>query len=163
VRQYLGTVVRSSDNFFAALIRRCQRRLVLLHGEGVRCPMELRLTSASTPKDTAIRAHADHRGRSAYVSYLEGCTAPLRATNQLHARCELVALDRAQIKYSTVQNWIRATKRQGESTFRHQRGRVRGVNSKICWRRWRPDRRSPGSIRLLLIGGHSVGEFYSWR
>jgi Fe-S cluster assembly protein SufB len=167
VRQYLGTVVPYTDNFFAAL-----NSAVFSDGsfvfipKGVRCPMELstyfRINAANTGQfeRTLIIAEDD-----AHVSYLEGCTAPMRDENQLHAAVvELIALDRAEIKYSTVQNWYPGDKegKGGIYNFVTKRGACRGVRSKISWTQvetgsaitWK----YPGCI---LQGDHSVGEFYS--
>ncbi|MGA2041437.1 MAG: Fe-S cluster assembly protein SufB [Bryobacteraceae bacterium] len=167
VRQYLGTVVPSSDNFFAAL-----NSAVFSDGsfcyvpKGVRCPMELSTYFRINAKDTGqfertlIIADDD-----AYVSYLEGCTAPMRDTNQLHAAVvELVALDRAQIKYSTVQNWYPGDKegKGGIYNFVTKRGACRGVNSKISWTQVETGSAITWKYpSCLLIGDHSVGEFYS--
>ncbi len=167
VRQYLGTVVPYTDNFFAVL-----NSAVFSDGsfvfipKGVRCPMELstyfRINAANTGQfeRTLIIAEDD-----AHVSYLEGCTAPMRDENQLHAAVvELIALDRAEIKYSTVQNWYPGDKegKGGIYNFVTKRGACRGVRSKISWTQvetgsaitWK----YPGCI---LQGDHSVGEFYS--
>ena len=167
VQKYLGSVVPSSDNFFAAL-----NAAVFTDGsfvyvpKGVRCPMELstyfRINAAETGQFERTLIIADE---GAYVSYLEGCTAPIRAANQLHAAVvELVALDNAQIKYSTVQNWYPGDKRGrgGIYNFVTKRGKCLGVNSKISWTQvetgsaitWK----YPGCI---LQGDNSVGEFYS--
>src|SRR5216117_276857 len=167
VRQYLGSVVPYNDNFFAAL-----NSAVFSDGsfayipKGVRCPMELstyfRINAADTGQFERTLIVADE---GAYVSYLEGCTAPMRDTNQLHAAVvELVALDNAQIKYSTVQNWYPGDKegKGGIYNFVTKRGACRGVNSKISWTQvetgsaitWK----YPGCI---LQGENSVGEFYS--
>ena len=167
VRKYLGTVVPYSDNFFASL-----NSAVFSDGsfayipKGVRCPMEL---------STYFRINARETGQfertliiaedGASVSYLEGCTAPMRDENQLHAAVvELIALDDATIKYSTVQNWYPgdAEGRGGIYNFVTKRGKCLGVNSKITWTQvetgsaitWK----YPGCI---LQGDHSVGEFYS--
>jgi Fe-S cluster assembly protein SufB len=167
VKQYLGTVVPHTDNFFAAL-----NAAVFSDGsfvyvpKGVRCPMELstyfRINAAETGQFERTLIIAD---AGAYVSYLEGCTAPIRDENQLHAAVvELVALDNAQIKYSTVQNWYPGDKqgRGGIYNFVTKRGKCLGVNSKISWTQvetgsaitWK----YPGCI---LQGDNSVGEFYS--
>lgn len=167
VRKYLGSVVPSSDNFFAAL-----NSAVFSDGsfcyipKGVRCPMELstyfRINAAETGQFERTLIVAEE---GAYVSYLEGCTAPMRDTNQLHAAVvELVALDNAQIKYSTVQNWYPGDKegKGGIYNFVTKRGKCAGVNSKISWTQvetgsaitWK----YPGCI---LLGDNSVGEFYS--
>ena len=167
VRQYLGTVVPHSDNFFAAL-----NAAVFSDGsfayipKGVRCPMELstyfRINAKGTGQFERTLIIADE---GASVSYLEGCTAPMRDENQLHAAVvELVALDNATIKYSTVQNWYPGDKdgKGGIYNFVTKRGKCAGVNSKITWTQvetgsaitWK----YPGCI---LQGDHSVGEFYS--
>jgi len=135
VKKYLGSVVPSTDNFFAAL-----NSAVFSDGsfvyvpKGVRCPMELstyfRINAAETGQFERTLIIADE---GAYVSYLEGCTAPIRDENQLHAAVvELIALDNAQIKYSTVQNWYPGDKqgRGGIYNFVTKRGACRGVNSK---------------------------------
>jgi Fe-S cluster assembly protein SufB len=167
VRKYLGTVVPYTDNFFATL-----NSAVFSDGsfayvpKGVRCPMELstyfRINAASTGQFERTLLIADE---GAYVSYLEGCTAPMRDENQLHAAVvELVALDAATIKYSTVQNWYPGDKdgRGGIYNFVTKRGACRGRGSKITWTQvetgsaitWK----YPG---CLLIGDDSIGEFYS--
>jgi Fe-S cluster assembly protein SufB len=167
VRRYLGTVVPYTDNFFAAL-----NAAVFTDGsfayipKGVRCPMELstyfRINAAETGQFERTLIVADE-GSS--VSYLEGCTAPIRDQNQLHAAVvELVALDNAEIKYSTVQNWYPGDRegRGGIYNFVTKRGKCAGVNSKISWTQvetgsaitWK----YPGCI---LQGDNSVGEFYS--
>jgi Fe-S cluster assembly protein SufB len=167
VKKYLGTVVPHSDNFFAAL-----NSAVFSDGsfcyvpKGVRCPMELstyfRINAQNTGQFERTLIIADE---GAYVSYLEGCTAPMRDTNQLHAAVvELVALDNATIKYSTVQNWYPGDKegKGGIYNFVTKRGKCLGVDSKISWTQvetgsaitWK----YPGCI---LMGDNSVGEFYS--
>ena len=167
VRQYLGSVVPYSDNFYAAL-----NSAVFSDGsfcyvpKGVRCPMELstyfRINAQSTGQFERTLIVADE---AAQVSYLEGCTAPMRDENQLHAAVvELVALDRATIKYSTVQNWYPGDRngRGGIYNFVTKRGHCRGNGSKITWTQvetgsaitWK----YPGCI---LQGDNSVGEFYS--
>jgi Fe-S cluster assembly protein SufB len=167
VRKYLGTVVPYSDNFFASL-----NSAVFSDGSfayiprGVRCPMELstyfRINARETGQFERTLIIAEE---GASVSYLEGCTAPMRDENQLHAAVvELVALDDATIKYSTVQNWYPgdAQGRGGIYNFVTKRGKCVGVNSKITWTQvetgsaitWK----YPGCI---LQGDHSVGEFYS--
>jgi Fe-S cluster assembly protein SufB len=167
VKKYLGSVVPASDNFFAAL-----NSAVFSDGsfcyipQGVRCPMELstyfRINAAETGQFERTLIVAEE---GAYVSYLEGCTAPMRDTNQLHAAVvELIALDNAQIKYSTVQNWYPGDKegKGGIYNFVTKRGKCAGVNSKISWTQvetgsaitWK----YPGCI---LLGDNSVGEFYS--
>ncbi|MBW4699564.1 MAG: Fe-S cluster assembly protein SufB [Aphanocapsa lilacina HA4352-LM1] len=167
VRKYLGSVVPTGDNFYAAL-----NSAVFTDGsfvyvpKGVRCPMEL---------STYFRINAKNSGQfertliiaeaGSYVSYLEGCTAPMRDENQLHAAVvELIAHDDATIKYSTVQNWYPGDKegKGGIYNFVTKRGRCEGRNSKISWTQvetgsaitWK----YPGCI---LKGDNSVGEFYS--
>ncbi|MGA7349719.1 MAG: Fe-S cluster assembly protein SufB, partial [Acidobacteriaceae bacterium] len=138
VKKYLGSVVPHTDNFYAAL-----NAAVFSDGsfvyvpKGVRCPMELstyfRINAAETGQFERTLIVADE---GAYVSYLEGCTAPMRDENQLHAAVvELVALDNAQIKYSTVQNWYPGDKngKGGIYNFVTKRGKCLGVNSKISW------------------------------
>jgi Fe-S cluster assembly protein SufB len=167
VKKYLGTVVPYSDNYFATL-----NSAVFSDGsfcfipKGVRSPMELstyfRINSANTGQfeRTLIVAEA-----GAYVSYLEGCTAPIRDENQLHAAVvELVALDDAEIKYSTVQNWYPGDKdgKGGIFNFVTKRGACRGKNSKISWTQVE----TGSSITwkypsCILQGDNSVGEFYS--
>ena len=167
VRQYLGSVVPASDNFFAAL-----NSAVFSDGsfcyvpKGVHCPMELSTYFRINAKDTGqFERTLIIADEGAEVSYLEGCTAPMRDTNQLHAAVvELVALDHARIKYSTVQNWYPGDKegKGGIYNFVTKRGACRGAYSKISWTQvetgsaitWK----YPG---CLLIGDHSVGEFYS--
>jgi Fe-S cluster assembly protein SufB len=167
IRKYLGTVVPSSDNFFAAL-----NSAVFSDGsfcyvpKGVRCPMELstyfRINAMNTGQFERTLIIADE---GAYVSYLEGCTAPMRDTNQLHAAVvELIALDNAQIKYSTVQNWYPGDKqgRGGIYNFVTKRGACRGVNSKISWTQVETGSAITWKYpSCLLIGDNSVGEFYS--
>ncbi len=138
VKKYLGSVVPHTDNFFAAL-----NAAVFTDGsfvyvpKGVRCPMELstyfRINAAETGQFERTLIIADE---GSYVSYLEGCTAPIRDTNQLHAAVvELIALDNATIKYSTVQNWYPGDKegRGGIYNFVTKRGKCLGKNSKISW------------------------------
>jgi Fe-S cluster assembly protein SufB len=167
VRQYLGTVVPTTDNFYAAL-----NSAVFSDGsfcyvpKGVRCPMELstyfRINAKGTGQFERTLIIADE---GAYVSYLEGCTAPMRDTNQLHAAVvELVALDNAQIKYSTVQNWYPGDKegKGGIYNFVTKRGACRGVNSKISWTQVETGSAITWKYpSCLLIGDNSVGEFYS--
>lgn len=165
--QYLGSVVPYRDNFYAAL-----NSAVFSDGsfvyipKGVRCPMELstyfRINAASTGQfeRTLIIADAD-----SYVSYLEGCTAPMRDENQLHAAVvELVALDRAQIKYSTVQNWYPGDKegKGGIYNFVTKRGACRGKGSKISWTQIETGSAITWKYpSVVLQGDDSVGEFYS--
>jgi Fe-S cluster assembly protein SufB len=167
VRQYLGSVVPHTDNFYAAL-----NSAVFSDGsfcyipKGVRCPMELstyfRINAKGTGQfeRTLIIAEA-----GAYVSYLEGCTAPMRDENQLHAAVvELVALDNAQIKYSTVQNWYPGDKdgKGGIYNFVTKRGDCRGVNSKISWTQVETGSAITWKYpSVVLRGENSVGEFYS--
>jgi Fe-S cluster assembly protein SufB len=167
IKKYLGTVVPSTDNFFAAL-----NSAVFTDGsfcyvpKGVRCPMELstyfRINAKNTGQFERTLIIADE---GAYVSYLEGCTAPMRDTNQLHAAVvELVALDNAQIKYSTVQNWYPGDKegRGGIYNFVTKRGACRGINSKISWTQVETGSAITWKYpSCLLIGDNSVGEFYS--
>src|SRR5207249_543105 len=168
VRKYLGSVVPYNDNFFAAL-----NSAVFSDGsfcyipKGVRCPMELstyfRINAAETGQfeRTLIIAEED-----AYVSYLEGCTAPMRDTNQLHAAVvELVAVGRnSQIKYSTVQNWYPGDKegRGGIYNFVTKRGACRGPNSKISWTQVETGSAITWKYpSVILQGENAVGEFYS--
>ena len=167
VRQYLGSVVPAADNYFAAL-----NSAVFTDGsfvfipKGVRCPMEL---------STYFRINARNTGQfertliiaedGAYVSYLEGCTAPQRDENQLHAAVvELVAMDDAQIKYSTVQNWYPgdAEGRGGIYNFVTKRGACRGKRSKISWTQVETGSAITWKYpSCILLGDDSVGEFYS--
>jgi len=167
IKKYLGSVVPYTDNFYATL-----NSAVFSDGsfvyipKGIRCPMEL---------STYFRINAEETGQfertliiaeeGSYVSYLEGCTAPMRDNNQLHAAVvELVTLDNAEIKYSTVQNWYPGDKegRGGIYNFVTKRGACRGINSKISW-----SQVETGSAitwkypSCILQGDNSVGEFYS--
>jgi Fe-S cluster assembly protein SufB len=167
VRQYLGTVVPMSDNFFAAL-----NSAVFTDGsfcyvpKGVRCPMELstyfRINARNTGQFERTLIIAD---AGSYVSYLEGCTAPQRDENQLHAAVvELIALDDAQIKYSTVQNWYPgdAEGRGGIYNFVTKRGACRGHRSKISWTQVETGSAITWKYpSCVLHGDDSVGEFYS--
>jgi Fe-S cluster assembly protein SufB len=167
VRQYLGTVVPAGDNFFAAL-----NTAVFSDGSfvyvppGVRCPMELstyfRINAAKTGQFERTLVIAD---KGSYVSYLEGCTAPQRDENQLHAAVvELIALDDAQIKYSTVQNWYPgdAEGKGGIYNFVTKRGACRGPNSKISWTQVETGSAITWKYpSCILEGDNSVGEFYS--
>lgn len=167
VKKYLGSVVPYTDNFFATL-----NSAVFSDGsfcyipKGVRCPMELstyfRINAADTGQFERTLIIAEE---GSYVSYLEGCTAPMRDVNQLHAAVvELVALDDATIKYSTIQNWYTGDKegRGGIYNFVTKRGKCLGKNSKISWTQvetgsaitWK----YPGCV---LLGDNSIGEFYS--
>jgi Fe-S cluster assembly protein SufB len=167
IRQYLGTVVPHSDNFFAAL-----NAAVFSDGSfcyvppGVRCPMELstyfRINSADTGQFERTLIIAD---KGASVSYLEGCTAPKRSTNQLHAAVvELVALDDASIKYSTVQNWYAGDTegRGGIFNFVTKRGKAAGARSKISWTQVETGSAITWKYpSVILQGDDSTGEFYS--
>jgi Fe-S cluster assembly protein SufB len=167
VQKYLGSVVPYSDNFFAAL-----NAAVFSDGsfvyvpKGVRCPMELstyfRINAAETGQFERTLIIADD---DAYVSYLEGCTAPIRDRNQLHAAVvELVALDNAQIKYSTVQNWYPGDRegKGGIYNFVTKRGKCLGVNSKISWTQVETGSAITWKYpSCILQGDNSVGEFYS--
>jgi Fe-S cluster assembly protein SufB len=167
VRKYLGSVVPQRDNYFA-----CLNSAVFSDGtfvyvpEGVRCPMEL---------STYFRINAENTGqfertlivaeKGSYVSYLEGCTAPMRDENQLHAAVvELVALDDAEIKYSTVQNWYPGDEegRGGIYNFVTKRGACRGRNSKISWTQVETGSAITWKYpSCILQGDNSVGKFYS--
>ncbi len=167
VRKYLGSVVPHTDNFFAAL-----NSAVFSDGsfvyipKGVRCPMELstyfRINAADTGQFERTLIIADE---GSYVSYLEGCTAPMRDTNQLHAAVvELVALDDAEIKYSTVQNWYPGDKdgKGGIYNFVTKRGACRGRNSKISWTQVETGSAITWKYpSCILQGDNSVGAFYS--
>ena len=167
VRKYLGSVVPSNDNYFAAL-----NSAVFSDGsfcfipKGVRCPMELstyfRINAADTGQFERTLIVAEE---GASVSYLEGCTAPIRDTNQLHAAVvELVALDNARIKYSTVQNWYPGDKegKGGIYNFVTKRGKCAGVNARISWTQVETGSAITWKYpSCLLIGDNSVGEFYS--
>jgi Fe-S cluster assembly protein SufB len=167
VRKYIGTVVPPTDNFYASL-----NSAVFTDGsfcyipKGVRCPMEL---------STYFRINADKSGQfertlivadeGSYVSYLEGCTAPMRDENQLHAAVvELIALDDAQIKYSTVQNWYPGDEngKGGIYNFVTKRGHCKGRNSKISWTQVETGSAITWKYpSCILHGDNSVGEFYS--
>jgi Fe-S cluster assembly protein SufB len=167
VKKYLGSVVPTSDNFFATL-----NSAVFSDGsfvyvpEGVRCPMELstyfRINEKNTGQFERTLIIAD---KGAYVSYLEGCTAPMRDENQLHAAVvELVALDDAEIKYSTVQNWYPgdAEGKGGIFNFVTKRGDCRGARSKISWTQVETGSAITWKYpSCILRGDHSRGEFYS--
>ncbi len=167
VRKYMGSVVPYTDNFYAAL-----NAAVFSDGsfcyipKGVRCPLELttyfRINSAETGQFERTLIVADE---GSYVSYLEGCSAPMRDTNQLHAAVvELITLDNAEIKYSTIQNWYPGDEngKGGIYNFVTKRGKCQGDNSKISWTQvetgsaitWK----YPG---VILQGDNSIGEFYS--
>jgi Fe-S cluster assembly protein SufB len=167
VQQYLGSVVPYKDNFFAAL-----NSAVFSDGSfayippGVRCPMELstyfRINAQNTGQFERTLIIAD---KGAQVSYLEGCTAPMRDENQLHAAVvELVALDDAQIRYSTVQNWYPGDEngRGGIYNFVTKRGDCRGKNSKISWTQVETGSAITWKYpSVILRGDNSIGEFYS--
>src|SRR5579862_171997 len=167
IRKYLGTVVPSTDNFYAAL-----NSAVFSDGSfvyvppGVRCPMELstyfRINAEETGQFERTLIIAD---KGAYVSYLEGCTAPRRDENQLHAAVvELVALDDAEIKYSTVQNWYPgdAQGKGGIYNFVTKRGECRGRNSRISWTQVETGSAITWKYpSCVLRGENSIGEFYS--
>ncbi|MBI3579724.1 MAG: Fe-S cluster assembly protein SufB [Ignavibacteriales bacterium] len=168
VRKHLGSVVPANDNFFAAL-----NSAVFSDGsfcyipKGVRCPMELstyfRINAADTGQFERTLIVAEE---GAYVSYLEGCTAPMRDTNQLHAAVvELIAVgDNAQIKYSTVQNWYPGDKegKGGIYNFVTKRGKCGGANSKISWTQVETGSAITWKYpSVILQGDNSVGEFYS--
>jgi Fe-S cluster assembly protein SufB len=167
VKKYLGSVVPYTDNFFASL-----NSAVFSDGsfvyvpKGVRCPMELstyfRINASETGQFERTLIIAEE---GAYVSYLEGCTAPIRDENQLHAAVvELVALDDAQIKYSTVQNWYPGDKqgRGGIYNFVTKRGKCLGQNSKISWTQVETGSAITWKYpSCILMGDNSIGEFYS--
>ncbi len=167
VEKYLGTVVPYRDNFFATL-----NSAVFSDGSfcyippGVRCPMELstyfRINTAGTGQFERTLIIADE---GSYVSYLEGCTAPMRDENQLHAAVvELVALKDAQIKYSTVQNWYPGNEegKGGVYNFVTKRGACKGENSKISWTQVETGSAITWKYpSVILQGDHSIGEFYS--
>ncbi|GAB4124960.1 MAG: Fe-S cluster assembly protein SufB [Raineya sp.] len=167
VKKYLGSVVPINDNYFAAL-----NSAVFSDGsfvyipKGVRCPMELstyfRINAAGTGQFERTLIIADE---GSYVSYLEGCTAPMRDENQLHAAVvELIALDNAEIKYSTVQNWYPGDKegKGGIYNFVTKRGICAGINSKISWTQVETGSAITWKYpSVILKGDNSVGEFYS--
>ncbi|HEX4887234.1 MAG TPA: Fe-S cluster assembly protein SufB [Luteibaculaceae bacterium] len=167
VKKYLGSVVPPTDNYFAAL-----NSAVFSDGsfcyipKGVRCPMELstyfRINEANTGQFERTLLIADE---SSYVSYLEGCTAPIRDENQLHAAVvELIALDHAEIKYSTVQNWYPGDKegKGGIYNFVTKRGICAGKYSKISWTQVETGSAITWKYpSCILKGDHSEGEFYS--
>ena len=167
VQKYLGSVVPYTDNFFASL-----NAAVFSDGsfvyvpKGVRCPMELstyfRINAADTGQFERTLIIADE---GAYVSYLEGCTAPIRDEHQLHAAVvELIALDNAQIKYSTIQNWYPGDKdgKGGIYNFVTKRGKALGKNSKISWTQVETGAAITWKYpSVILQGDDSIGEFYS--
>jgi Fe-S cluster assembly protein SufB len=167
VQKYLGSVVPHTDNFFAAL-----NSAVFSDGSfcyippGVRCPMELSTYFRINAKDTGqFERTLIIADKGAYVSYLEGCTAPMRDENQLHAAVvELIALEGAQIKYSTVQNWYPGDKsgKGGIYNFVTKRGDCREANSKISWTQVETGSAITWKYpSVVLQGDNSVGEFYS--
>jgi Fe-S cluster assembly protein SufB len=168
VQKYLGSVVPYTDNFFASL-----NSAVFTDGsfvyvpKGVRCPMELltyfRINAAETGQFERTLIIADE---GAYVSYLEGCTAPIRDKNQLHAAVvELITHDNAEIKYSTVQNWYPGDPETGKGgiyNFVTKRGKCAGANSKISWTQVETGSAITWKYpSVILQGDNSVGEFYS--
>ncbi len=167
VRKYMGSVVPYTDNFFATL-----NAAVFSDGTfcyvppGVKCPMELmtyfRINAEGTGQFERTLIIAD---KGSYVSYLEGCTAPMRKTNQLHAAVvELIALDDAEIKYSTLQNWYPGDKdgNGGVYNFVTKRGKCAGRNSKISWTQVETGSAITWKYpSVILQGDNSVGEFYS--
>lgn len=167
IKKYLGSVVPYTDNFFASL-----NSAVFSDGsfvyipKGVRCPMELstyfRINAQETGQFERTLIIADE---GAYVSYLEGCTAPIRDNNQLHAAVvELIALDNAEIKYSTVQNWYPGDKegKGGVYNFVTKRGACRGKHSKISWTQVETGSAITWKYpSCILQGDYSIGEFYS--
>ncbi len=167
VKKYLGTVVPASDNFFAAL-----NAAVFTDGsfvyipKGVDCPMELstyfRINAENTGQFERTLVIADE---GSYVSYLEGCTAPMRDENQLHAAVvEMIALDDAEIKYSTVQNWYPGDEngKGGVYNFVTKRAECRGDNSKVSWTQIETGSAVTWKYpSCILRGNNSVGEFYS--
>lgn len=167
VRQYIGSVVSYKDNFYAAL-----NSAVFSDGsfcyipKGVRCPMELstyfRINAANTGQFERTLVIAEE---GSYVSYLEGCTAPMRDENQLHAAVvELVAMENAEIKYSTVQNWYPGDKegKGGIYNFVTKRGICKGNNAKISWTQVETGSAITWKYpSCILAGDNSIGEFYS--
>ena len=167
VKKYLGSVVPYRDNYYAAL-----NSAVFSDGsfvyipKGVRCPMELstyfRINAANTGQFERTLIVADD---DSYVSYLEGCTAPMRDENQLHAAIvEIVAMDRAEVKYSTVQNWYPGDKngKGGIYNFVTKRGICKGVSSKISWTQVETGSAITWKYpSCILAGDNSIGEFYS--
>jgi len=167
IRKYMGSVVPHTDNFFAAL-----NSAVFTDGsfcyipEGVRCPMELstyfRINASNTGQFERTLIVAE---KGSYVSYLEGCTAPMRDENQLHAAVvEIVSMEDAEVKYSTVQNWYPGDKdgKGGIYNFVTKRGACRGARSKIAWTQVETGSAITWKYpSVILQGDDSVGEFYS--
>ena len=167
VMKYMGSAVPYSDNYFAAL-----NSAVFSDGsfcyipKGVRCPVELstyfRINAANTGQFERTLIIADE---GSYVSYMEGCTAPMRDENQLHAAIvEIIAFDNAEVKYSTVQNWYPGNKegKGGIYNFVTKRGMCKGVHSKISWTQVETGSAITWKYpSCILLGDHSVGEFYS--
>lgn len=167
VKQYMGSVVPYTDNYFAAL-----NSAVFSDGsfcyipKGVRCPVELstyfRINAANTGQFERTLIIADE---GSYVSYMEGCTAPMRDENQLHAAIvEIIAHDNAEVKYSTVQNWYPGDKdgKGGIYNFVTKRGLCKGTNSKISWTQVETGSAVTWKYpSCILLGDNSVGEFYS--
>ncbi|MFZ9661294.1 MAG: Fe-S cluster assembly protein SufB [Chitinophagaceae bacterium] len=167
IKKYLGSVVPATDNYFSAL-----NSAVFTDGsfcfipKGVRCPMELstyfRINAANTGQFERTLIVAED---GAYVSYLEGCTAPMRDENQLHAAVvEIVAMEKAEVKYSTVQNWYPGDKegKGGIYNFVTKRGICQGAYSKISWTQVETGSSVTWKYpSVILKGDHSVGEFYS--
>jgi Fe-S cluster assembly protein SufB len=167
IRAYLGTVVPPSDNFYTAL-----NSAVFTDGsfcyipKGVRCPMELSTYFRINAKDTGqFERTLIIAEEGSYVSYLEGCTAPMRDENQLHAAVvEIVALVKAEVKYSTVQNWYPGDKdgKGGIYNFVTKRGICKGRNSKISWTQVETGSAITWKYpSVILLGDNSIGEFYS--
>jgi len=167
IRAYLGTVVPPSDNFYTAL-----NSAVFTDGsfcyipKGVRCPMELSTYFRINAKDTGqFERTLIIAEEGSYVSYLEGCTAPMRDENQLHAAVvEIVALEKAEVKYSTVQNWYPGDKdgKGGMYNFVTKRGICKGRNSKISWTQGETGSAITWKYpSVILLGDNSIGEFYS--
>jgi Fe-S cluster assembly protein SufB len=167
VKQYIGSVVPASDNFYSAL-----NSAVFTDGsfcyipKGVRCPMELSTYFRINAKDTGqFERTLIVAEDGSYVSYLEGCTAPMRDENQLHAAVvEIVALENAEVKYSTVQNWYPGDKdgKGGIYNFVTKRGICKGRNSKISWTQVETGSAITWKYpSVVLLGDNSIGEFYS--
>jgi Fe-S cluster assembly protein SufB len=167
IEKYLGSVVPHTDNFYAAL-----NSAVFSDGsfcyipKGVKCPMELSTYFRINAKDTGqFERTLIIAEEGSFVSYLEGCTAPMRDTNQLHAAVvELIALDNAEIKYSTVQNWYPGDEhgRGGIYNFVTKRGICKGINSKISWTQVETGSAITWKYpSVILKGDNSIGEFYS--